>query len=580
VRSLRKLLGYFSDVWKLLGSDRRRVIPIVLVLILSSALDLIGLGLIGGYITVLSSDPDAAGANPMIEKLVDLMGGESPVRSLGIALILLFTFKAFLGIGAQRLIIAFSLRQMMSLRVRVFNLMQLMPYQDFVRLNSASLIRAIVSYTTQFNVVIMSLLKLLGDAILAIAIILFLAILEPLLMLAVGLMGLCVVFFWDRLFRKNLAFRGREMNEGDGLLLQGVQEGAQGFKEIKILGAERFFRSLVKQGAEMSMAGRLYTGTVSAAPRFVIECIAVCFIVVFSWATLSRGLSATSIFAVLGVFAIAAVRLAPLATQGMFSVSQLRASKPAIDGLIAQIEAAGAPREPASQSVARSHSNFNELRLENVEFGYNPDAPALLSNVSLVVRRGDWIGIVGESGTGKTTLIDTILGLIEPQSGKIFYNGKALADSLGDWQANVAYIPQETLIIDSSLAENIILGKAHEGVVGQKLTDALKKSRLETLVRSLPMGVEARLGERGSLISGGQRQRVAIARALYYDRQVLILDEATSALDLKTEREILHELKDLGNSVTVIAVSHRLETLAMCDIVYRVEGARLIRMRE
>ena len=210
-----------------------------------------------------------------------------------------------------------------------------------------------------------------------------------------------------------------------------------------------------------------------------------------------------------------------------------------------------------------------------MQFTYQKTKCPALKQVTLNIRAGESIGLIGPSGSGKTTMVDVLLGLLEPQKGEIYYNGKDLIESLDEWRAQVAYLPQQVFIIDNSLRNNIALGMEDEEIDDVQLHEAIRQARLTELVEQLPDGVETILGERGIRLSGGQRQRVALARAFYHGRSVLVMDEATSALDNETEQEIVEEIRHFKGKKTMIVIAHRLTTVQHCDRIYRLENGEI-----
>ena len=189
---------------------------------------------------------------------------------------------------------------------------------------------------------------------------------------------------------------------------------------------------------------------------------------------------------------------------------------------------------------------------------------------------GESIGLIGPSGSGKTTMVDVLLGLLEPQQGELYFNGRSLKTSIVEWQSQVAYLPQEMFLIDSSLKHNIVLGIDVNEIDKIRFSKSIRQARLDELVEELPNGIDTIIGERGIRISGGQRQRVALARAFYHERDILIMDEATSALDYETELEIVEEIKHLKGKKTLIVIAHRLTTVEHCDRIYRLEKGHIV----
>jgi ABC-type bacteriocin/lantibiotic exporter with double-glycine peptidase domain len=218
--------------------------------------------------------------------------------------------------------------------------------------------------------------------------------------------------------------------------------------------------------------------------------------------------------------------------------------------------------------------SFKVLSLDAVSFKYPKVHINILDNISLNIKSGDSIGIIGASGCGKTTLINLILGLLEPQSGKISYNGNVLMNNdLDNWRSHIAYLPQQIFLIDDTLRNNVALGVSN--VDEKKLITAINQAQLGDFLANLPNGVDSFIGERGVLLSGGQRQRIALARAFYHDRDVLIMDEATSALDNDTEREVVDEIKRLKGKKTIIVIAHRITTLRFCDVIYKLDNGKI-----
>ena len=196
-------------------------------------------------------------------------------------------------------------------------------------------------------------------------------------------------------------------------------------------------------------------------------------------------------------------------------------------------------------------------------------------NLSIDLHAGESIGLIGTSGSGKTTIVDILLGLLAPTGGSVIYNGDPLQNNLPSWRSQVAYIPQNIFLLDDTLRANIAIG-LKEDIDEKKVEKAIKQAQLNDLLQQLPKGLDTVLGERGLRLSGGQRQRVALARAFYFDRDVLIMDEATSALDNETEKEIIEEIRRLKGKKTMIVIAHRLTTVKHCDCIYRLENGKVV----
>ncbi|MDC1333077.1 ABC transporter ATP-binding protein, partial [Gammaproteobacteria bacterium] len=272
-----------------------------------------------------------------------------------------------------------------------------------------------------------------------------------------------------------------------------------------------------------------------------------------------------------------AIRIIPMVTQIFSSINSIKYGEDALTKLFhlisepsemdTLIQKMDGQRAPAAQV-----NKFKKLSAENLSFSYHGSKQLILSNSSFEIESGDFIGIVGHSGSGKTTFVDLLLGLLKPQTGEIIVDGVNIFDDINGWRSKIAYIPQEIFLIDDSIKNNIILGDQDSELSNLNLDEAISQSKLQQLIDDLPDGYFANVGDKGMNLSGGQRQRVAIARALYHQREILILDEATSALDSSTELEITEQLEALKGNKTIICIAHRESTLRACNKIYTIEN--------
>jgi ATP-binding cassette subfamily C protein len=301
------------------------------------------------------------------------------------------------------------------------------------------------------------------------------------------------------------------------------------------------------------------------------------FVVTLVIGSIQLGHNLQALVPTLGLFGFAALRLMPSANSISTSLINIRFNRHAISLLYADLVALKETRQTKSSTdpVLKKDGYFRDLTFRDVQFTYQKTKCPALKQVTFNIRAGESIGLIGPSGSGKTTMVDVVLGLVEPQKGEIYYNGKDLIESLDEWRAQVAYLPQQVFLIDNSLRNNIALGMEDEEIDDVQLHEAIRQARLTELAEQLPDGVETILGERGIRLSGGQRQRVALARAFYHGRSVLVMDEATSALDNETEQEIVEEIRHFKGKKTMIVIAHRLTTVQHCDRIYRLENGEI-----
>ncbi len=534
------------------------------------------MGLIGPFLSLIIN-PESL--NETLKEYIFYLGipldQKSLLSAMGIALLFTFAFKTIVAISINRYMINFCANQQIRLRAFLMQSYQSLPYTDFIRRNSSEYVSYIQDFTSRFTGVLSTLIKTLSDAIIATAIFILLAVNNP---LALGLLVLLLggsVFAYDRIFRKNMSEYGKAINFAQIKMVKGVNEGIGGLKEIRILGKQNHFHQMVDWASKDISIISAKREIITMVPRFLLEMVMVIFIVSLVLLLLFFNQNLTSFIPTLGMFGLASLRLIPMANVITTSLVQLRFGRDSISRLYIDIKSLEKIKPKVHlKSESYKETSFRSLKLNKISFAYPNSNQKVLENLSLKIVAGESVGLIGPSGAGKTTLVDVILGLLEPQAGSIKYNDEPLKNNLLDWRSKVAYLPQEIFLIDDSLRANIALGEDIEQINSDRLYESLKKARLIELVDELELGVDTLLGEKGVRLSGGQRQRVALARAFYHNRNVLVMDEATSALDDKTEKEVVSAIKRLKGEKTMIIIAHRLSTVKDCDRIYRLEKGK------
>ena len=571
---------FLTQVFHLLGQDKKKLPPLIIIFLISSILDLVGISLIGPYIALLTNVDIFTG---VIGNVINFIGlpqeKESLLMSIGYVLLAVFIVKAVFSIWINKVIIRFSESQHVRLKSFLMLSYQSLPYIEYISRNSAEYVYSIQILTNQYaNHVVMPLLRMASDGIVVFVIIIFLAWQSTFaLILLVSLLAI-MMFVYDVLFRRKMSNYGEQMNRASEATIQGVSEGIEGLKEIRILGKEQYFyQNVVKEANKQAFfAEKALVVTMSL--RYLLELTMIAFVVSMVLITLLLARDISMLLPTLSVFGVASLRLFPAANIFMQSLMALRYGRNSVSRLFNDLK-------EMKQSVKthadtghpmQIHEEFRTLTLKKVCFSYPDSKCKALDGISLEIHAGESIGFIGSSGSGKTTLLDTLLGLFKPQKGCIEYNGKNITNVLRQWQSQVAYIPQQVFLVDNTLRYNVALGVNDDEIDENKLYESLRQARLMDLVEELPQGVNTVLGERGVRFSGGQRQRVALARAFYHGRNVLIMDEATSALDNATEREIVREIELLKGSKTMIVIAHRLTTLKHCDRIYELQDGKMI----
>jgi len=378
--------------------------------------------------------------------------------------------------------------------------------------------------------------------------------------------------------RRRLVRNGRHISEAQQMRFKLMGEGFGGIKDVLLLGRQKVFTDRFQAECEKFAAAQGTTQALGQVPRYAMELIAfggIIFLVLYLLSSHEGNLG--EILPVLSVYALAGFKLLPAFQQAYMGVSQIRGNLSAFDAVRDDLRASSLTVAGSSVPTGQRITPRSAIWFKNVVFSYPGKEEPALNDIDITIPVNGVIGLVGASGSGKSTAIDLLLGLIEPQQGGLFIDGKTLTEkNVRAWQNSVGFVPQSIFLADSSIRENIAFGLPPEAVDEEKVSRAVTMAHLDELLTELSQGLDTRVGERGVQLSGGQRQRIGIARALYYDADVLVLDEATSALDGITEKLIMDAIHDFAGKKTIIMIAHRLATVRQCDSIYLLQRGKIL----
>jgi ATP-binding cassette, subfamily B, bacterial PglK len=579
--NLKSNKQFLREIYFLFGDDKKKLPKLIIMFLGLSLLDLAGLGLIGPYIALII-EPDKTMKGSLGQFVQDLgisMETSYLVFVFGIGLIVIFLVKSIASVLINKFIIKFAWERQAKLRGHLMHVYQNMPYNKYILRNSSDYIQSIQALAAQYSKgVLLNLLKLLSESIVALVVISFLFFIDSLLVVIVLSVLTILIFIYQSTYRQELKDLGENASESSRKIVQGINEGIAGFKEIRVLGKTSFFNYIVSDNAKKLADIQVRTNVINFIPRYFLEFAVIFFLVSFLSGAVFLNRNISSILASIGIVSMAVIRLKPIVGTLVTSINKIQYGRYATSKLYTDINELGKYYDMKStyHPLKNEFVKFSSLILKGVSFKYPNTKEWALKEVNLSIYNNESIGLIGPSGSGKTTLVDVMLGLLEPEKGKLFFNDSNLKESLDNWWSQVAYIPQEVFIIDNTLKHNIALGCKDSEINDINISESLKQSRIDKFINELPKGVNTILGERGVRLSGGQRQRVALARAFYHKRNVLVMDEATSALDNKTEKEIVNEIKHLKGQKTLIVIAHRLSTVAHCDRIYRLEKGKIV----
>lgn len=566
-------------LWKtlaLVGVERRyRWFLLVLLALSVSLLEAVGAFLVFFLLTLIT-EPGSDLALPVVGSLKELLPNsthDARVVVVCIAIAAFFLLRGFIYMFQSYVQNRVANNAGAEVARRLLHVYLKMPYLWHVRSNSAQLIRNIgtTSYELVLNILVPTI-GLISEALLVLGILGILLLKAPFLTLMIAGVLAPLVAVLARVIHPTLVAHGDATYRLQSLNLQSLQQSLNGIRDIKVLGKESFFLTEFVS-ARREIARRSYLRSVFFdVPRVAIETTVMLVILGFLAVTmLTRG-SGSGTLAILGLFAYAVLRLMPSMNRILTSMNSLKFGTSAVEGLHEHMSLE-TTEEFLEEAAPLEFSD--QIVLENIDFRYEESERPVLEDIDLVIQKGESVGIVGPTGSGKSTLVDLLVGLLHPDRGRIVVDEVDIRENVRGWQANCGVVPQSIFLLDDSLRRNIALGVPEDLIDQTLLDEAVAVAQLAEFVSTLPDGLETRVGERGVRLSGGQRQRLAIARALYRRPSVFIFDEGTSALDNVTERRLITALEEAKGDRTIISVAHRITTVRDYDRIVVLQDGRI-----
>jgi len=582
---MNKYKKLFQDGYYLMGISTSKLFLIFILFLVSGFLDIVSIGLVGPFIA-FAIEPGAAKQfifwDYIDEYIFNLSAitNENIILLLGIVIILTFLVKAIIAYFIRLFIAKFSLRLECDLRSRLMETYQNLPYLFHVTTNTASIIQCIYRYTSVFaNGIVMPVLTLLAEIITILAIIVLLSTTNIHAVLSLLAITILFISFYITILKDKLYLMGKSVHEGEENIIKGIQQSFDGYKEISILGKRKYFYEIIKKNADriFLMGSRFHAYQIM--PRYLIELTMVSFIIFFVILLTKNTTNTQNALPVLGIFVVASLRIIPSINQIVRSINQIKNSIYATTRLLNDLKEIDKFHKDRNFNIEENKGTFErfeELSIKSIDFSYPETNDKAIKNISLNIKQGQCIGIIGKTGSGKTTLIDIILGFLNPSNGDIIANNTPIKNDLQSWMSLTAYIPQSIFLIDDTIKKNIALGIQDSEIDLEMIKKSLVMSRLDSFVENLPKRTETVIGERGMRLSGGQRQRIALARAFYFQRQIIVMDEATSSLDNETEKEVIDSISRMKRKITMLVIAHRLSTVKNCDYIYKIENGEII----
>lgn len=574
----RPLLAMVGTLVGILPGRRRwQLSGLGLLLIIGAFAEIATLGAIIPFVGMLI-EPGLAFRNPVLAGGARLMGVETPQDML-LPVTVAFCAAALIA-GVIRILVA-RLNASMAygigadLGLQVFRRTLHQPYSVHLERNSSEVVSGITrKIDGVVRGVILALLNMASSGLLFLVALGVLLLINPLItsMTAVifgGFYGSLTV-----LMRQRLKRYGKTIATSEGGVFKTLNEGLGGIREVKLYGQQEHYTRLYKSfdlPLRRAQADSVFT---SQFPRFALEAIAIVLIALTAFLLVEQSAAPFGALPTLAALALGGQRMLPALQQVYAGWSALTHSKQILADVTELLETQLEGEEALRSQAVKFE---RQLELEDCSFEYPASSVPVLCNVTMKIAKGSRIGIVGPTGSGKSTLVDLIIGLQKPSSGKVLVDEIQLgSEVMRSWQDKIAQVPQAIHIIDGTFAENIAIGKTDGTINSDRVRAAARRARIEDTILAREAAFEEIVGEDGLRLSGGQRQRLGIARALYREPQLLVFDEATSALDSQTEREVIETLDELARDLTIIMIAHRTSTLEGCDQIYEFDKGRLV----
>ena len=537
----------------------------------------LSIGLIVPVLTLITQ-PDIAINHPIIHSWMIALFGTQPNYIYVVYILLVFMilqviksiFIAYLGLKQAQF--AFSAQKHLS--YTMFELYLNQPITFHLRRNSSQMVNNVITEVVIFRDTLLLLLMLIAEFLVVLGMVLLALIIEPVGTIVVFSFVLVIGLIYQLITKDFISRQAYIRQHNDALRILHLQQGLGSIKEIKVLGCENEFLNRFQiPNLKTANAGANYSAMANI-PRLWMETLCILTLsTVLIYLTIAKEDLAYAIPS-MGLFLAMIFRLLPSSNRILGAIQGLRYGLPAINRLSLEISSSQVIKNIENKPRAYN-ALWNEIKFDNVCFTYPGDKKEIVKNLSINVKKGEAVGIYGISGSGKSTILDLLIGLLKPTSGIITVGGKNIQMNVRSWQDNISYIPQSIFLIDDSISKNIAFGVDGNCINENRVLSCIRDAQLEDWVNSLPNKHNTMVGEDGSLMSGGQRQRIGIARALYKDNPILILDEATSSLDIKAEQKVMEVVKRLKGDKTIIIVAHRLSNLSICDRLFKFDRSGL-----
>lgn len=576
------MLRITNKFWKILSRKQKlQIIPMILMMLVGGIMESMSVSLILPLISAVMSTEEwnSAWYAQIICNVFNISSQTSYIKLLLVILISLFIFKNLYILFEYFVQYTFILNGRYAIQKKLMEIYMYKPYKFFLNASTGEILRIVANDTGQAFNLLKMLLSFYTELIVGIILALTVFFVSPSIAVLLGITLGIELLVISMIIKPLMRCMGDKQRAEGALANKWFLQAFNGIKSIKVENKEDYFCNKYIQHVKVLFDTDKKSQILSNTPRLIIEACTMTVVFIFIGSMIEAGISLENIVPQLSAFAVAAIRLLPSVNRISVTINEAPFSEGGLDNLINTLRSENECEHKVErvQSENNKRVEFNrDIRLRNVTFSYDDGEKKIFDSANLIIEKGQSIGLVGVSGSGKTTAVDIILGLLKPQEGIVEVDDINIGNNIVSWRNHLSYIPQQIFLMDDTIMGNIALGMCESDIDEQAVWKALREAQLEDFVLSLPEGINTYVGEQGVRLSGGQRQRIGIARALYHNPELIIFDEATSALDGETEAAIMDSIDSLRGKKTLIIIAHRLSTIEKCDIVYTVKDGKFI----
>ena len=568
-------------LWKIISTKRKVQIIFLLFLMLASSLsEIFSLVAVVPFLQILI-EPESISKFEILLNITQFLRIESNddflllVTTIFVSASIICAFIRLFNLWFNNMLAA---NIGSDLSIQSFKVTLYKPYRYHLDRNSSSIISVIIKEIANTVEVLRQILLLFTSTLIVLGLIIALFAINKTLATSSILIFSSLYLIIGNISKKTFVKNSKYILRNNIAIIKALQEGLGSIRDVLLNNSQNAYLKLY-QGADRPMRMKeAQNVTMASFPRYSLEALSILIISLYAFSLTKSDVSRPELISLLGTLALAAQRMLPAMQQIYNAWASIKANLASVNNVINLINSSSLINDKVSKNEKLKF--YKEINLENISFKYSGSAPLVLDSINLKIKKGQKIGIIGQTGCGKSTFLDILMGLLNPSSGKIFVDNICVnndndPDLIKFWRNSIAHVPQDIYLTDNTIAENIAFGENFNEIDFDKLKNSAKKAKIHNFIQSKSLGYRTIIGEKGITLSGGQIQRIAIARAFYKNANILIMDEGTSALDNETERQIIMEINNLNEDLTILMVAHRLSSLKGCDKIIKFEKGKV-----